>query len=151
MEQIRTDRTVVVIGVVIAALVVLSLIVVSMRGEPELLEQSTPEGVVQRYVAAVIDGDEQLAATFLTEEATANCDGFRRDPEQDIRVSLVSSQVFDGSADVAVSITTSYGSGPFGVSEYESQDSFDLVQVEGDWMIDYVPFELSTVCREVPS
>jgi hypothetical protein len=45
---------------------------------------------------------------------------------------------------VRVSIATGYGTGPFGSSSYETDDSFVLLQEDGDWRIDTAPWQLMT-------
>ena len=122
-----------------------ALIAVFSRGTPEMLDADTPEGVVQRYSAAVIDGDELTAAEYLTPESVEDCEESFSDGSESMRVTLVSTTVRDESADVRVSITTTYGSRPFGVSESEFVDDFDLVRVDGAWLIDTAPWPL-TIC-----
>lgn len=137
------DRTLIVILSIIAALVLVSLVVVFTRGAPETLDPSTPEGVVQAYSAAVIDGDEVAAAAFLTADASAGCSQGEHGPTDNLRVVLVSTTVRPNSADVVVSLVTSYDDGPFGASEYEFESNFDLVMVDGEWLIGQAPWELS--------
>lgn len=144
-EAKKPDRTLVVVLSIIAALVIVSLVVVFSRGEPELLDASTPEGVVQRYTAAVIDGDESAAAEYLTEDTLEDCEKLERPTTENIRVTLVSTTERAESADVKVSIVTSYEGGPFGSSEYEEQGVFDLVKVDDEWLIDTTPWPL-TIC-----
>ncbi|WP_167045891.1 hypothetical protein [Salinibacterium sp. ZJ454] len=139
------DRSLIVILSIIGALVVIALVVVFSRGEPELLDASTPEGVVQRYSAAVIAGDEAEAMTYLTAGSREGCDQFERPVTDDIRVTLVSTTERDESADVRVTIVTSFDSGPFGGSEYEVDEVFDLVKQNGDWLVDTAPWQL-TIC-----
>ena len=139
----KPDRTLVVLLSVIGALVVIALVVVFTGGEPEQLDADTPEGVVQAYSAAVIDGDEQAAGEFLTEGAFKDCEDFDRGPTDNIRVTLISTTERAESADVKVSIVTSYGSGPFGADEYETEGVFDLVADDGAWLIDDAPYELA--------
>lgn len=129
---------------VVAVLAVAALAVVFSRGEPALLDESTPQGVVQRYAAAVIDGDETAAATYLTEAARTQCVDFERAPTENLRVTLVSTTERESSADVRVLIVVSNGGGPFGNSEYETQDVFDLVRTDGKWLVDSAPWQLRT-------
>ena len=144
----KPDRTLMVILSIIAALVIVSLVVVFSRGEPKLLDRSTPEGVVQRYAAAVIEGDESAAVAYLTQSARGRCDKLARTATDNVRVTLVSTTKRAASADVKVSIITSFSdSGPFGASEGEAEDVFDLVKVDGQWQIDTVPWQLN-VCLE---
>ncbi len=141
----RRDRGLWIILSVIAALVVVALIVVFTRGEPPLLDASTPEGVVQRYSAAVVDGDEAEAARYLTDGALERCDKFVEQVPDGMRITLASTTVRDDTADVRVTIVVGDSGGPFGGSGYSVDDVFDLVKVEGDWRIDSAPWPL-VVC-----
>lgn len=144
----RPDRTLLVILCIVGALIVVALIVVFTRGTPAPLDPDTPEGVVQRYSAAVIDGDELTASDYLTDDALESCEKFERGPTDGIRITLVSTNEREASADVTVSITTTYSNGPFGSSESEFEDVFDLVEVDGEWRIDRAPWQL-TICPTV--
>lgn len=139
------DRTLIVILSTIATLVLVALIVVFTRDAPETLDSSTPEGVVQAYSLAVIDGDEAAAAALLTADASAGCGPVEHGPTDNLRVVLVSTTVRSDSADVVVSLVTSFDDGPFGASEYEFESNFDLVRVDGAWLIGTAPWEL-TIC-----
>ncbi|TFC03255.1 hypothetical protein E3O42_07270 [Cryobacterium adonitolivorans] len=138
----------VVLGLIVL-LVVAALIVVFTRSEPALLDAGTPGGVVQRYSTAALDGDETTAAGYLSAGALVDCDDSTASGvsagTDDVRITLIDTTERDSSADVRVLIVTSYGSGPFGSSEYESEEAFDLVRVDGDWLIDEAPWRLA-VC-----
>ena len=123
----------------------LALIVVFTRGEPAPVDESTPAGVVQRYSAAVIAGDEAAAAAYLTDAAKNRCKTVERMPGDNLRVTLVSTTERPASADVKVLITVSEGGGPFGSAEYQIEDVFDLVKTGDKWLIDNAPWQL-TVC-----
>ncbi|CAN7382908.1 hypothetical protein ASF98_07745 [Arthrobacter sp. Leaf337] len=138
----RPNRILVVILAIIGVLAVAALAVVFSRGEPALLDESTPQGVVQRYSAAVIDGDEAAATAYLTETARTQCVDFERSSTENLRVTLVSTTERASSADVRVLMVVSNGSGPFGNSEYETEDVFDLVKTDGKWLIDSAPWQL---------
>lgn len=144
----RRDPALLVVVGLIGLLVVVALIVVFTRGDPAQLAADTPGGVVQRYSAAVLDGDETTAGGYLSAAALTDCDrntSVDSSADDDLRITLVDTTERDTSADVRVLIVTSYGSGPFGSSEYESEDAFDLVKVDGDWLIDEAPWQLA-VC-----
>jgi len=141
----KPDRSLIVILGVIAALVIVALAVVFTRGEPAPLDPDTPEGVVQLYAQAVLAGDEQTAADYLSEGRLDNCDRVDPGPLDNVRLTLVSSTVRENSADVRVSIVTATDNGPFGASEYENEDNFDLVKTNGRWLIDRAPWQL-TIC-----
>jgi hypothetical protein len=141
----RPDRTLIVILGVIAVLVIVALVVVFTRGEPAQLDETTPEGVVQRYSAAVIDGDEAAAEEYLVPELADSCRRIETGPVDGMRVTLVSTTERADTADVEVLIVTSYDGGMFGSSEYEEQGVFDLVAADGGWLIESAPWPL-TVC-----
>ncbi|WP_438853586.1 nuclear transport factor 2 family protein [Agromyces sp. M3QZ16-3] len=142
-QRSRPDRTLVVVLAVLGLLVVVALIAVFSRGEPAQLEESTPEGVVQRYSAAVIDGDEAAAMEYLTPEVADGCVRLPFGDRAGTRVTLVDTTERDDSADVDVLIVTTFDSGPFGSSEYEEPGVFDLVRVDGDWRIEVAPWPLA--------
>lgn len=133
----------VVILAVLGVLVVVALIAVFTRGEPEPLDPGTPEGVVQQYSAAVIDGDEAAAEEFLVPEIVEDCVRMPTSGSEGMRVTLVDSTERDDTADVEVLIVTTYGDGPFGSSEYEERGVFDLVRVDGEWLIETAPWPLA--------
>ncbi|MET1044270.1 MAG: hypothetical protein ABWX59_09155 [Microbacteriaceae bacterium] len=142
------DRSLIVVLSIIGALVVIALVVVFSRQDPPLRDENTPEGVVQRYSAAVIDGDEEAAAQYLSrgsDTTDAGCDPFADPTTQDLRVTLVSTTERADTADVRVSIATMLDSGPFGPSSYETDDVFDLKRTNGAWLIVRAPWQL-TVC-----
>lgn len=145
----RPDRTLIVILSVIGALVVIALIVVFTRGEPEMLDESTPQGVVQRYAAAVIAGDEEAAKGYLVPELADSCERIESGPVQDMRVTLESTTEREDSADVRVIIAVSYEGGLFGPNEYEEEGEFDLVADDGAWLIETAPWQLTICAPEV--
>ena len=144
-KHARPDRTLVVILAIIAALVIVALAVVFSRGAPAQLDQATPEGTVQRYATAVLAGDEAAAALYLSQAALDSCGRMDSSSTDNTRISLVSTTVRDDTADVKIAITTSYGSGPFGSSDYETDGVVELVKADGAWRIESAPWEL-TIC-----
>ena len=145
-QPAKPDRTLLVILGVIVVLVIVALVVVFARsGEPTLLDEATPEGVVQRYSAAVIDGDEAAAEEYLVPELADSCRRIETGPVDGMRVTLVSTTERAETADVEVLIVTSYDGGMFGSSEYEEQGVFDLVKAEDGWLIESAPWPL-TIC-----
>ena len=59
------------LGILVVAAVVGALIFDG--GEPEIFPEDTPEGVTQRYILAVIDGDMDEAWGYLSPELQAGC------------------------------------------------------------------------------
>jgi 20S proteasome alpha/beta subunit len=135
----RPRRALVVLICIVAAIVVVALVVVFSRGTPPLLDSTTPAGIVQRYSAAVISGDETAAKGYLSQSLRDGCDRAEFVVTDNIRVTLVATTERTESADVRVSITLSSENGPFGVSESSFEGVFDLVKENGAWRIDSAP------------
>ena len=144
-QSVKPDRTLLVILSIIAGLVVIALAVVFLRGTPGVLDRTTPEGIVQAYSTALIDGDRAAAKEFLSKDLRDNCESVEPGLAGGVRVTFVSSTVHSDSATVRVSIVTNYGDGPFGTSESESDSVFDLVNEGGSWAITNAPWQL-TLC-----
>ncbi|WP_353810073.1 hypothetical protein [Agromyces sp. SYSU T00194] len=140
----RPDRALIGIGIAIVVVIVAAVVAVLLRGEPEQFDETTPEGVVQRYSTAVIDGDTQAAMDLLAPEVVDACE--RVEPyEDDVRVALVSATDRGDTASVEVTIITSYSGGLFGPDEYRSDGRFSLVRSGDGWLIESAPWELA-VC-----
>jgi hypothetical protein len=144
---VRPDRTLLAIVAIIAVLVIVALVVVFTRGTPAQLDETTPQGVVQRYATAVLDRDEDAAADYVTDDALEDCGGFPREVADNVRMTLVSTDERESSATVRVSIVTTYDAGPFGVNDYEAEGIFDLVEDGGEWLIRSAPWEF-TLCSD---
>ncbi|MDQ0662839.1 hypothetical protein QFZ35_001337 [Arthrobacter ulcerisalmonis] len=145
----KPDRILLALVGVVLLLVVVALAVVFTRGDPAPLDEASPAGVVQRYSKAVIDGDVPTAESFLTTGARSRCSGSYDGEPRPARVVLISTTERADSATVKVSIVQSSQGGPFGQSEYEMEEAFSLLKVNGKWMIDRPPYPL-TACRAVP-
>lgn len=147
----RPDRTLIVVLAIIAGLVAVALLVVFFRGQPELLAENTPAGVVQRYAAAVLNNDGAAAARFTTDGRSGTgqpdrpCLPADRPETGTLRVTLASTVEHAGTADVHVVLVTSYGNGPFGNPEYETEAVFGLERVTGNWLVATAPWQL-TIC-----
>jgi hypothetical protein len=146
----KPDRILLALVGVVAVLVVVALAVVFTRGEPAPLDEASPAGVVQQYSRAVIGDDIPAAETFLTEGARSRCSGSYSGGQRPARVVLISTTERTDSATVRVSIVhAAQGNGPFGPSEYETEDVFLLLKVNGRWMIDQPPYPLMA-CTQIP-
>lgn len=146
-DPARTTRiTLIVLAGAVILVVVVALIAVFARGGAAPLDPDTPEGVVQRYSQAVVDGDVETATTYLVPEIAESCQRIPADGD-DLRITLAETTERENSARVDVLVVTVYGSGPLGPDEYESEETFDLVRVDGDWLIQTAPWQL-TVCTD---
>lgn len=142
----KPDRTVLIIFLVIVVLIAGAVSIISLRGEPTMLDASTPAGTVQRYSAAVMTGDAERAADYLADVSGDNCYQVEPAATNDVRIVLVSTTERADSAQVTVSIVTYFNSGPFGDS-YEEEAVFNLVKVAGEWLVASAPWQL-TMCPD---
>jgi hypothetical protein len=145
----RRDPVLLSILGVIALLVIASLAVVLTRGEPATLDPTTPEGTVQAYTTALLDGDLDAARELVDESTLDDCAGsYAPDIDGDIRITLESSAVNGSTAVVRVTMHTSYDPGPFGGSGYSSDESFRLT-AEGDgWRVLQAPWQFDVCTLE---
>ena len=100
----------------------------------------TPEGVVQRYLDASLDGAPEEADQYLTQSLRDDCidDEFMRfGPKQDgARVALLASDIDGATARVTVRVTE--GSFElFGSSEWTHEELYVLEQSNGGWLINH--------------
>ena len=138
---VKPDRTLLAILVVVGLLVVIALVVVLVRsGARESLDPSTPEGVVQRYAQAVIDGDEATAGEYLS-SLPEECEYYEPYDRGNLRLTFQSTDVSGDTAIVRVSVSTSYGGDPFSNNEYSSDAQFTLVAAGQKWLIEQTPYE----------
>lgn len=103
--------------------------------------ESTPEGVVQRYLTAVFDRDGTTAVGFLEPGTTCTPEAVERTwVAENSSVQLVDAVIDGDSAKVRISVT--YDNGDlFGTAPRE-QHSYRLVRSEGSWRIQGIPWPL---------
>ncbi len=149
MEAPSSRRQLAWIGGGLAAVVVLTLVVLAVRSPAEF-EPGSPEAVVQDYLQAVLAGDERTAATFFAEDSNCTRDDFdHRDRTSNVRITLIDSEVFaDDEATVEVRIRFDEGALDT-LSSYDLDETFFLVREAGDWRITNSPWPLF-FCEEEP-
>jgi len=131
---------------VIALVVVVALVVVFARGAAEPLPADSPEGVVQRYSQAVVDGDVATALSYLSDQAADECERVR--PEiADRRVSMLKTVRSGDMMRVHVLVETAYETGLFGGDGYRSEEVFELTRRGDGWSIEVAPWQFS-VCAD---
>lgn len=142
------DRSLFAIGAGIVVLVVVAVIAVVVLGSREApsFSADTPEGVVQRYLAAVENEDHETAWAYFSADVQADrsLEEYRRTArdyayygEQSRRVLFDRSEVNGNRARVWLTVEEYYGGGPFGGGEtYRSDRQISLVREDGTWRID---------------
>jgi hypothetical protein len=141
----KPDRTLRAILIAVVLLVVIAVVVVLVRNATSVaLDPATPEGVVQRYSQAVIDGDQTTARSLLSPSSTDNCNFYDPEPTG-VRMTLRSTTLSGTTtAIVRVSISRNNNGGPFSGNEVTSDDKFILVKTGGTWLIFSAPYDFTT-------
>jgi hypothetical protein len=129
----------IVVGLVVLVTVVVGVLTAS-RDATEY-DSSTPEGVVQAYVEAVLDGELEVAAGLLSEDSPCDVDNLDNSylPEYD-RVVLLDSEVDGDTARVEIEAVTVEG--PFGAFDYGERHTFRLERSGTEWRITGRPWPM---------
>lgn len=144
----RPDRSLLAIGVGIIVLVVVAVIAVVVLGSRDApaFPADTPEGVVQRHLAAVEDEDYETAWGYFSADVRADLsvEEYRRAARDygyhgagSRRVLFDRSEVDGDRARVWLTVEEYYDGGPFGGGDtYRSTREIALVREGGEWRID---------------
>lgn len=142
------DGSLLAIGGGIAVLVVVAVVAVVLLGSREApaFSADTPEGVVQRHLAAVEEEDYETAWGYLSGDVQSDLsvDEYRRAARdygyygsQSRRVLFDRSEVEGERARVWLTVEEYYDGGPFGGGDtYRSTREIALVREGGEWRID---------------
>ena len=118
---------------VVGVVAVLALVLIGLNREPEQYDPDSPEGVVQSYIAALVEGDFETAASFWAE---GDCLPNSIEPTggaPDISASLVNVDHEGEDATVVIAITDNTTDPLNGI--YEFQEWFTLVNGDDGWKI----------------
>lgn len=128
--------------IVIAALVLsaVAALVSSFREEVKY-STSSPEGVVQMYLTAIIEGKNDQAASYFAPDSTCDASDIDRAyVSETLRVNLVSTSIDGNSAYVKIDANTG-ASGPFD-DGYTESHTYRLSKESGRWLIEGIPWPL---------
>jgi hypothetical protein len=112
---------------------VITLVVIGLNREPAEFDPDTPEGTVQMYIGALVDGDFQTATSFWADEGCTPISTIPTRGAPEVSVSLVSVDGNDIQANVVVRITE-YSEDPLG-GLYEYEEWFTLTRQDGTWKV----------------
>lgn len=147
-ETPAPDRSLLAIGLGIAVLVGVAVIAVVVLGSRDATSfpADTPEGIVQRHLAAVEDEDYETAWSYLSADVQSDLslDEYRRAARDygywgtgSRRVLFDRSEVDGDRARVWLTVEEYYDGGPFGGGDtYRSTREIALVREGGEWRID---------------
>ena len=147
------------LGVLVAVAIVMAVVTGARR--TTTYQESTPEGVVQRYIQAIIDEDRDKAYSYLAAELQKKCAisdwrdqsryGYKLDESQ---VTLKKTRsLADDKAAVTTSITRVEAPNPFNLQPREP--SFDQEfrlqkEADGTWRFYETPWPVYGCPREQP-
>ena len=132
-----------ILAVIVIAALVLSAVaaLVSVFREEVKYSASSPEGVVQMYLTAIIEGkNDQAASYFATDSECDASDIDRAYVSETLRVNLVSTSIDGDSAYVKIDANTG-ASGPFD-DGYTESHTYRLSKDSGGWLIEGIPWPL---------
>lgn len=145
-----TNRPNLVLAVAVALVVLTALVagIVSSVRQGTQYDPSTPEGVVQDYLAAVADRDNLAAAELLAEDNPCRVEDLDREwvPEN-VRVVLREVEVDGATAQVRVGISLSTGQ-LFGGAEYFEDHTVRLARSDDEWRITGAPWPMYECGRD---
>ena len=135
------NRVLAIVVAAIAAIAIVAAVFSATRTVPEH-DRGTPEGTVQEYVSAVVEGDNQRAIALLAAGAACTVDDLdRAHHPDDVRVVLRDTHIDGDTARVGVDVVISTG-GPFDGSEYDEEHTFRLTRANGEWRITGEPWPM---------
>ncbi len=118
---------------VLGVLLVVGLVAIGLNREPAQFDPSTPQGTVQLYIAALVDGDFETAASFWADDSCIPESSEPTGGAPDISATLVSVDGIDDESTVVIGITDNSSDPMNGLYEYE--EWFTLVRGEDGWKI----------------
>ncbi len=133
------------IGTAVVIVVVAVVAVLAATRGVTQFDESTPEGIAQSYVTAVLEGDHAAAHGFFSEALQDRCsladlnDGWVPDR---VRVTLRDVSIDGDTATVELRLTERAASSPFEPYEYSNRASLFMTASEDGWVIDEVPWPL---------
>jgi len=138
----------VVIGCVSVVLIGVAIVVAVQP--PQEFDPGTPEGTAQAYYQAILDGDEDLALSYVDEDLVADCSihELRYVTPDNARVVIEKTEIDGNNASVDVVITETWGEGPFGGGSDTFDETLFMTRSNDAWMISRMPWPVEMFCHE---
>lgn len=112
---------------------VVALVVIGLSRAPADLDPATPEGTVQLYIQALVEGDFEAAASYWADEGCIPQSDVPTGGAPDVSAALVSVDGNDIEANVVVKITETSQDPMSGL--YEHEEWFSLIRQDDTWTI----------------
>lgn len=129
----------IIVGVVAA--LAIGVAVLTAAQSPKALDPTSPDGVVQQYLTAVIEHRNDDASRWL--DPKGSCDAADLDRfgvADDVRVNLV--QTWSEGDAARVTINLEYGTGDLFGGGWSEQKTLRLSRADGQWRIVGVPWPM---------
>ncbi|WP_300007546.1 hypothetical protein [Pseudonocardia sp.] len=137
----RPDRVLLILVVAVAVVAAVAGVLAAVRPVAEY-DRATPEGVVQAYLGAVVDGDHDEAVRLLADGSRCTVVDLDRAYVPDgVRVVLRDARVTGDGARVQVDVARS-SAGPFDGSEYVEEHTFRLTRTGTGWRVAGEPWPM---------
>ena len=149
MKMDRHSRIVLMVIGAIAVVLVAVAIIVAVQ-PPEAFDPDTPEGTAQGYFQAILDEDEDLALSYLSDDAVAGCSTHELSyfTPDSARVVIAQTDIDGDVARVDVVITETWGEGPFGGGSNTFEETLEMTRSGGVWVISRAPWPITMFCHE---
>ncbi len=138
-------------GATLGAIVIVLLIVAGLAGtRVPARDPSSPEGAVQAYLTALLDGRTADAAARLDPAGPCTAGDLDTVALPDaVRVDLIDTTSGASTAQVRIRIVQSTGD-PFGGS-WSEERTLRLQRIDAEWRITGIPWPLGGCARQVPA
>jgi hypothetical protein len=112
---------------------VVALVAIGLAREPAELDPESPEGTVQLYIEALVDGDFDTAVTYLADDGCIPTSIIPTGGAPDVSAALVNVDGNDTAATVTVRLIGTSADPVSGTYEY--QEWFSLIKQDDRWRI----------------
>lgn len=132
-----------VLAIVVGLIIIIGIVVAVLSSTRSVvtLDPGTPQGTVQAYLKAVLEGNNENAAKFFAQDSQCKVQDLDRAyVNKTARVDLVKTETTADTAQVWVRVDMSSG-GPFDSSMMEDH-TFRLVRTNGIWFLTGIPWPL---------
>lgn len=120
----------------VVLLAVIAAVLVANRDTPDL-DRGTPQGVVQEFLQAVFNGEDEAAAALLSSSTGCGASdlAFSHSSESSPRIVLDDVTLDGEKAVVTVNVTEGSGNSPFESSGYSHKERINVQREGGVWKV----------------